>query len=312
MVFGGSVGGFGLAAALVLVAAIITIRFLQSPPSPPPVEQHAAESGAPVEGAIRISAADAPTVFSDVADVSLQELSCDEAALFAWMRAGGAFIHSGLALRSSMRTAGNMKQIRDADLGVYVNGTAISMGELLFSVPEIPLALSVAAVIGTTSDDDNADMQASNRDSNILLLEDIQLQLASTFIENEESVRRYLSLAVALLCEQRKAQRGASRWGAYLGCLPPVSACPVLVCFNKHERKALQDNFAAEAARSDQATLRRAYEAIDWVRLEGGCFERPPRKAEWLWAVRFHTPATAESTNIYFPLVQPHHDGAEH
>ena len=96
---------------------------------------------------------------------------------------------------------------------------------------------------------------------------------------------RHLEACAALLCERRRAQLGASRWRPYLGCLPRVSACPVLPCFNKHERKALQDNFAAEAARTEHATLRRAYEAIDWVGLEGGCFQRPPRKAEWLWAV---------------------------
>ena len=301
----GSNGTFGLATTAVLVAAIISAWFVQqeqpathqastTSPRRPAVATHADDDGsvgASPSTPEPAAPADALAKPSTVANESLPELTCDKAALFAWLRDdGGAFIHPSLVVRSSSPSAANSDaDVRVADLGVYVNGTAIEAGELLFSVPEIPFALSVAAVAADLASqpdgDGDADARASVR--NFLRgTEGIHLQLGSSFIEDEQSARRYLSLAVALLCERRKAQLGVSRWRHYLACLPSISACPVLPCFNKHERNALQDNFAGEVARSEQATLRSVYEAIDWVGMEGGCFERPPRKAEWLWAVR--------------------------
>lgn len=301
-----AVGATGLTAVAAVLAAIIctfsdhqqqhqtatTTAAAAAPASP--VHQHAHETTRSIDTKYKRTKppVDLPAEPPITATDSLSDLSCDETALFAWLRDGGAFIHPALVLRPSAHSAGNTYQqglARDQDIGVYVNGSIIEADELLFSVPESPFALSTAAVVDVSArlGDDDESANATLHHYNALLrgTEDVQLQLASNFIHDEESARRYLSLAVALLCERRKAQLGASRWRPYLACLPPISACPALPCFNKHERKALQDNFAAEAARTEQATLRKAYETIDWEGLEGGCFDKPPRKAEWLWAV---------------------------
>ena len=160
----GSIGAFGLAAAAILVAAVISAWFVQvqveqsthqaaatTSPHRPAVETHADETAGPVGASppTPVPAADVLSQPSTVANESLPELTCDKAALFAWLRAGdgGAFIHPALVLRPSDPSAANSDaDVRGADLGVYVNGAAIEAGELLFSVPEVPFALSAAAV----------------------------------------------------------------------------------------------------------------------------------------------------------------------
>jgi hypothetical protein len=237
---------FWTAAVSAVLAAVFLALFVQQPQpqqqqqQPPPPQQP--QQPQP-QGPASVDEAPASPPPAE-ADESLPELTCDPVALFEWLREGGAFIHPAIALRSSASTAvvcrraastgdaatqaGQEPAQREAELEVYLNGTAIGAGGQLFSVPEVPFALSAAAV------------SAGSNASLLRGTEGMQLRLASSFIADEAGARAYLSLAVALLCERRRAQRGASRWEPYLGCLPAVSDCPALLCFNKHERKALQ------------------------------------------------------------------------
>ena len=236
---------FWAAAVSAVLAAVFLALFLQQLPPPPqrqqqpPQQPQQPQQPQPQPGPASVDEAPASPPPAE-ADESLPELTCDPAALFEWLREGGASIHPAIALRSSVAggrvastgdaatQAGQEPAQREAELEVYLNGTAIGAGGQLFSVPEIPFALSAAAV------------SAGSNASLLRGTEGMQLRLASSFIADEAGARAYLSLAVALLCERRRAQRGASHWEPYLGCLPAVSDCPALLCFNKHERKALQ------------------------------------------------------------------------
>ena len=104
----------------------------QPPPQPHTQERHPAAGEDTAEEAACADEPEEPSV----------ELVCDEAALLAWLRDGGAIIHPGLALRppeTAARPASGLR-VGDAEVGVFA-AAAIGPAELLFSVPEVPFAL---------------------------------------------------------------------------------------------------------------------------------------------------------------------------
>ena len=72
---------------------------------------------------------------------------CDESALLAWLREGGATVHPALTLRPIRPPEASEPQTADlrataGELGVFA-ARPIAEGELLFAVPEATFALAV-------------------------------------------------------------------------------------------------------------------------------------------------------------------------
>jgi hypothetical protein len=153
--------GAGAAAGHALVVVALVVAYLMrwlpehdllgvpSPPllpSPPPPQEQPATAEPTTDD-----------VGADEPEEAAVELVCDEAALFAWLREGGASIHPALTLSppAEQRPAATQGQQGaaagatssprkgDAELGVFA-ARAIGPDELLFSVPEARFALAAA------------------------------------------------------------------------------------------------------------------------------------------------------------------------